>query len=292
MDRIDRSCAFSLPGFRQLIQSLLLAIVVSTTSASAQEGNTADMLSPGDRSAMTSVTNGIAYLTLHHAMTELAIDDFGLAVPADDESSIDKLVIAQMLDQHDVDDDALLGDTLLALSFLERDFRDPQAQILGAHTPDDIKNMMCQIIGARPDLKATLSGSPDLGQDCVTRAAQSMTTWRDLIKDHRAGDTNTGSELQDMVRINLAAADHANEHDHDHDHDQMAHGQFDPQGVFDQVAKDLRQTYRLERPVSLLLANCDAPSAFFNKDKRVIVLCEGLLNNVAMLYRAKLLNGH
>jgi hypothetical protein len=136
--------------------------------------------------------------------------------------------------------------------------------------PRSARLLACQLIGMDPDAHAALGATLKIdakgAADCVADAAKASAQWNGRLAPYRRGPGLTPPEGAGPLYVEIAPViDEANE---------AIAESLRQNGLYDGLAERLNAELALPYGRMLLVTECGGPNAFFNPDRREIVLCD------------------
>ena len=137
-------------------------------------------------------------------------------------------------------------------------------------SPKLARALACQLIGADPvahaALGSTLGIDADDAADCAKTQAKAAALWNGRLAPYRRGPGLTPPKDSGPLYVEIAPViDEANE---------AIAESLRGNGLFDSLAERLNAELALPFARMLLVTECGGPNAFFNPDRREIVLCD------------------
>jgi hypothetical protein len=137
-------------------------------------------------------------------------------------------------------------------------------------TPRLARKLACQLIGADPvahaALGATLKIDAAAAKICTEEAAAAAARWNERLAPYRRGPGLTPPDGAGPLYVEIAPViDEANE---------AIAAALRGNGLYDSLAERLNAELALPYGRMLLVTECGGPNAFFNPDRREIVLCD------------------
>lgn len=136
--------------------------------------------------------------------------------------------------------------------------------------PKFAKLLACQLIGADPvahaALGSTLGIDAKAAADCAKAEAKSAAIWNGRLAPYRRGPGLTPPKDSGPLYVEIAPViDAANE---------AIAESLRGNGLYDSLAEQLNAELALPYARMLLVTECGGPNAFFNPDRREVVLCD------------------
>jgi hypothetical protein len=137
-------------------------------------------------------------------------------------------------------------------------------------SPKLARALACQLIGADPvahaALGSTLGINAGAAADCANAQAKAAAIWNGRLAPYRRGPGLTPPKDSGPLYVEIAPViDEANE---------AIAESLRGNGLFDSLAERLNAELALPFARMLLVTECGGPNAFFNPDRREIVLCD------------------
>jgi hypothetical protein len=137
-------------------------------------------------------------------------------------------------------------------------------------TPTLARVLACQLIGADPVAHAALGSTIGVktaaAADCEKSFAKAAARWNERLAPYRRGPGLTPPEDSGPLYVEIAPViDEANE---------AIAQSLRGNGLYDGLAERLNAELALPFARMLLVTECGGPNAFFNPDRREIVLCD------------------
>ncbi len=136
--------------------------------------------------------------------------------------------------------------------------------------PNLAKLLACQLIGLNPDARAALGAALKIdvagAEACVADAAKASARWNGRLDPYRRGPGHTPPEGAGPLYVEIAPViDESNE---------VIAESLHKSGLFEGLADRLNAKLALPYGRMLLVTECGGPNAFFNPERRELVLCD------------------
>jgi hypothetical protein len=238
-------------------------------------------LSPEEREELFVFVAGNALFTLYHEGGHMLIAELGLPVLAQEEDAVDNLATVSMLAADNDDMDLFLTQAMIGWFLIaEEDYDD--LIFYGEHDLDQQRGYttLCLMVGADED--AFLELARDLGlpeeriETCGFDYEQAAASWEAVTESFlRDGDTPGGmiGVVHDPAPQELAS---------------LALFLKESE-LMELVAEEFDTFYDLPEKVTFRAAECGMENAFWDPDRREVVLCHELLAGFADIYLGLLL---
>jgi len=238
-------------------------------------------LSPEEREELFVFVAGNALFTLYHEGGHMLIAELGLPVLAQEEDAVDNLATVSMLAADNDDMDLFLTQAMIGWFLIaEEDYDD--LIFYGEHDLDQQRGftILCLMVGADED--AFLELARDLGlpeeriETCGFDYEQAAASW-EVVTDSFLRDSETPAGMIGVV--------------HDPAPDDLASLALflTESELLELVAEEFDTFYDLPEKVTFRAAECGMENAFWDPDRREVVLCHELLGAFADIYLGLLL---
>lgn len=219
---------------------------------------------------------GNALFTLYHEGGHMLVSELGLPVLAQEEDAVDNLATVTMLAADDDDMDLLLTQAMIGWFLIA----DDSADDLVFHDEHDLDlrrgyTMLCLMVGA--DADAFLGLARDLGlpdertERCAADYEQASRSW-DAVTAPFLRDSDTPAGRIRVIHEEAAP-------------DDASLALFlKESALMEEVAAEFDTLYDLPGIVTFRAAACGEENAFWDPERREVVLCHELLGGFAQIY--------
>ncbi|GAB4517847.1 MAG: hypothetical protein Tsb0019_17770 [Roseibium sp.] len=238
-------------------------------------------LNPEEREELFVFVAGNALFTLYHEAGHMLVSELGLPVLAQEEDAVDNLATVSMLAADNDDMDLFLTQAMIGWFLIaEEDYDD--LIFYGEHDLDQQRGytILCLMVGADEDAFLELAGELGLPEErietCGFDYEQAAASWEAVTDSFlRDGDAPGGkiSVVHDPAPDELAA---------------LALFLKESE-LMELVAEEFDTLYDLPENVTFRAAECGIENAFWDPDRREVVLCHELLGGFADIYLGLLL---
>lgn len=271
-----------LAGYLAALLCLVLAPPVPSAGAQAASRNFSELagkleqLPPDAREELLVFVAGNLLFTLYHESGHMLVSELGLPVLAQEEDAADNLATVSMLAADTEDTDLLLTNALIGW-FLIADDNHENLRFNDEHDLDLQRGyrMLCLMVGADEEAFRDLALDLDLPAErietCAYEFEQVAVSW-DVATEPYLRDGNAAAGRVKVI------------------HDPAPQG-LEPlalflkeSGLLEDVAEEMDTLFDLPENVTYRAAPCGEENAFWDPDKREVLLCHELAAGLAEIY--------
>ena len=220
--------------------------------------------------------SGNALFALYHEVGHMLISELHLPVSGQEEDLVENLATISMLGNDSDDIDLLLTNAMVGL-FLVADDTHPKPEFYTAHDLDRERGfrMLCLMVGADEDAFRDLAIALELPEEriesCYYDYEKAAEAWDLATENHVRDSEFPAGRIKVIHDPSLAGFD-------------LLATFVEETGLLEQIARGLDTLYDLPEDITFRSAACGAENAYWDPDKREIVLCHELLGAMADLY--------
>ncbi|NGP18977.1 DUF4344 domain-containing metallopeptidase [Devosia aurantiaca] len=223
-----------------------------------------------------AINNGL--FTLYHEVGHLLIDKLDLPVLGREEDAADNIATWMLLQKATPEANQALEDAVAGWALTAEFFDDKwtNEDFSSGYSPDRQRAMqiVCLSVGADRAAFRPVATDYDFDNDrqnsCHFEYELIDRSMRQLLSKAGSGTEVTVTYLDSGRHLKLA--------------EQMLRNS----GIIDEVAEEVRQGYRLGGEVTVTVAQCGEPNAFYDTSTTEIIFCYELMQDFIELYAAEL----
>ncbi|EAV43714.1 hypothetical protein SIAM614_11338 [Stappia aggregata IAM 12614] len=266
--------------------SLWLSFAAAPAVANAQASDTPQTyptlsaklaaLSPEQLEELFVFVAGNTLFTLYHESGHMLISELELPVLAQEEDAVDNLATVSMLGADTDDMDLYLTQAMIGWFLIAEENYDDLV-FYDEHDLDQQRGykMLCLMVGADEDAFLDFARDLDLPEERIESCAfdyeQASASWESVTDPYLRDSDTPGGKIKvvhdpasrDMGPMALFLKE---------------------SGLMELVAKEFDTFYDLPRSVTFRAAACGEENAFWDPDKREVILCHELLAGLAEIY--------